>query len=75
MFHVNIRKRVRIAKPGHHRPRDPPSLKPERKVVVISNYATPEIRKHCLALGANEVFDKSTEIDALVDYCRALAAQ
>lgn len=46
----------------------------ERKMVVISNYATPEMRQHCLALGANAVFDKSTEIDALVDYCRALTA-
>jgi DNA-binding NarL/FixJ family response regulator len=44
-----------------------------RKVVVISNYATPEMRKHCLALGADAVFDKSTEIDALVDYCRELS--
>jgi DNA-binding NarL/FixJ family response regulator len=45
----------------------------ERKMVVISNYATPEMRQHCLILGADAVFDKSTEIDALVDYCRALA--
>ncbi|MET0379877.1 MAG: response regulator [Spongiibacteraceae bacterium] len=44
-----------------------------RSLVVISNYATPEMRRHCLALGADAVFDKSTEIDALVDYCRALA--
>ena len=43
-----------------------------RRMVVISNYATPEMRKHCLGLGADEVFDKATEIDALVDYCRAL---
>lgn len=45
-----------------------------RKLVVISNYATPEMRKHCLGLGADAVFDKATEIDALVDYCHALAA-
>lgn len=43
-----------------------------RKLVVISNYATPEMRRHCLSLGADAVFDKSTEIDALVDYCHAL---
>jgi two-component system OmpR family response regulator len=48
---------------------------PERKIVVISNYATPEMRQHCMTLGANAVFDKSTEIDALVDYCRALTAE
>lgn len=45
-----------------------------RKVVVISNYATPEMRRHCLGLGAHAVFDKSTEIDNLVDYCRELAS-
>lgn len=45
---------------------------PERKLVVISNYATPEMRRHCLTLGADAVFDKSTEIDGLVDYCREL---
>lgn len=45
-----------------------------RKLVVLSNYATPEMRRHCLALGVDAVFDKSTEIDALVDYCCALGA-
>jgi DNA-binding NarL/FixJ family response regulator len=29
------------------------------KVVVFSSYATPGIREHCLALGADAVFDKS----------------
>ena len=37
--------------------------------VILSNYATPEMRKTCLQLGAREVFDKSTEIEMLVDYC------
>jgi two-component system, OmpR family, response regulator len=40
-----------------------------RKVVVLSNYATPEIRQRCIQLGADAVFDKSNEIDALVDFC------
>lgn len=40
-----------------------------RKIVVLSNYATPEIRERCFQLGADAVFDKSNEIDALVDYC------
>ncbi len=39
------------------------------KVVVLSNYATPDMRKRCLLLGADAVFDKSNEIDALVEYC------
>jgi DNA-binding NarL/FixJ family response regulator len=43
-----------------------------QKVVVLSNYATPDMRKRCLQLGADAVFDKSNEIDALVDYCMAL---
>jgi DNA-binding NarL/FixJ family response regulator len=37
--------------------------------VVLTNYATPAIRSQCLALGAEAVFDKSSDIDALVAYC------
>ena len=40
-----------------------------RRVVVLSNYATDDMRKRCVQLGADAVFDKSNEIDALVDYC------
>ncbi len=39
---------------------------PER--VVLTNYATPDMRARCLALGAGAVFDKSTELDALVEW-------
>lgn len=42
--------------------------------VVLTNYASPEMRSHCLALGADQVFDKSADIDALVAYCQQLAA-
>lgn len=45
------------------------SRQPHQKMVVLSNYATPDIRKRCVQLGADAVFDKSNEIDALVDYC------
>ncbi len=41
--------------------------------VVLTNYATPEIRNECLSLGAQEVFDKSRDIDALVDFCNRIA--
>jgi DNA-binding NarL/FixJ family response regulator len=41
-----------------------------QKVVVLSNYATADIRQRCEQLGVDAVFDKSNEIDALVDYCR-----
>lgn len=44
----------------------------EQRVVVLSNYATPDMRRRCAQLGADAVFDKSNEIDALVDYCLAL---
>jgi len=40
-----------------------------QKVVVLSNYATADIRQRCIQLGVDAVFDKSNEIDALVDYC------
>jgi DNA-binding NarL/FixJ family response regulator len=42
-------------------------------LVVLSNYATPDIRRKCLELGADRVFDKSNEIDALILYCGRLA--
>lgn len=42
-------------------------------LVVLSNYAAPDMRRTCLALGAERVFDKSTEIEALVAYCAGLA--
>lgn len=47
----------------------------EQRVVVLSNYATPDMRRRCAQLGADAVFDKSNEIDALVDYCLALAGR
>lgn len=45
---------------------------PTHKVVVLSNYATADIRQRCLVMGADAVFDKSNDIEALVDYCLAL---
>ncbi|MEJ6024261.1 response regulator [Ramlibacter sp. PS4R-6] len=45
-----------------------------QRVVVLSNYATPEMRVRCAELGADAVFDKSREIDALVEYCIAQSA-
>ncbi|MDP9898629.1 response regulator transcription factor [Variovorax ginsengisoli] len=46
--------------------------KPSQKVVVVSNYATPDMRRRCLGLGADMVFDKITELDALMAYCVGL---
>ena len=43
----------------------------QQKMVVFSNYTTSEMRLRCAQLGVDAVFDKSTEIDALVNYCAA----
>ena len=43
--------------------------RPTQKMVVLSNHATTDVRWRCAQLGADAVFDKSTEIDALVDFC------
>jgi len=48
---------------------------PSQKMVVLSNHATPEIRWRCAQLGADAVFDKSTQIDDLLLYCAALVSQ
>ncbi|MGJ7491761.1 response regulator [Variovorax sp. ZT4R33] len=44
-----------------------------QRVVVLSNYATLEMRRQAFGLGAHAVFDKSTELDELFAFCRAIA--
>ena len=41
---------------------------------MLSNHATSDMRRRCAQLGADAVFDKSTEIEALVEYCLAVRA-
>ena len=41
--------------------------------VVLSNYVDPEMREKCRALGADRVFDKSRELDELINYCIELS--
>jgi DNA-binding NarL/FixJ family response regulator len=43
--------------------------RPGQKMVVLSNHATQDVRWRCTQLGADAVFDKSTEIEKLVDFC------
>lgn len=43
------------------------------KRVVLTNYATPDMRRRCEQLGADRVFDKSHELDDLIAYCGRLA--
>lgn len=46
--------------------------RPHQRLVVLSNYATADVRARCAQLGVDAVFDKSNEIDALVDFCIGL---
>ncbi|MFO1182272.1 response regulator [Ottowia sp.] len=43
-----------------------------RKVVVLTNYVTPDVRARCHAMGADAFFDKSSDLEALFDYCTQL---
>ncbi len=47
--------------------------RPWQKIVVLTNYATPDIRRRSLALGADAVFDKARELDDFLAYCSAHA--
>ena len=49
-------------------------VQPQRTMVVLSNHATPEMRRRCAELGARKVFDKSNELEALMLYCERLAS-
>ena len=45
-----------------------------QKVVVLTNYATDDIRRRCSELGSDAVFDKSNELDQLLEYCSSVTA-
>ncbi len=49
------------------------ALPQRHKLVVLTNYATQDMRRRCIELGADRVFDKSHEIDDLIQYCGGLA--
>jgi DNA-binding NarL/FixJ family response regulator len=44
-----------------------------RKMVVLTGSADPQVRRSCEAMGADGVFDKALETEAMLDYCVALA--
>lgn len=48
-------------------------LKLTARRVVLSNYATADMRQRCLAMGADQVFDKSSELEELIAYCEKMA--
>ncbi len=43
------------------------------KRVMLTNYASPDMRRRCRELGAHKVFDKSSEVEELIDYCGRVA--
>ena len=47
--------------------------KATQKMVVLTGSASAEIRRRCEAMGADGVFDKAMETEAMLDYCVALA--
>ncbi len=49
------------------------ALRPEIHTVVLTNYASPEVRRRYEQLGARRVFDKSDDLDAMIEYCNQLA--
>jgi DNA-binding NarL/FixJ family response regulator len=42
------------------------------RAVVLSNYISPAIQQHCLALGADAVFHKSHDMERFIAYCAGL---
>jgi len=44
-----------------------------QKMVVLTGTANPEVRRRCEAMGADGVFDKAMETEAMLDYCVKLA--
>jgi DNA-binding NarL/FixJ family response regulator len=46
---------------------------PTRQMVVLTGTANPQVRRQCEEMGADGVFDKSMETEAMLDYCAALA--
>jgi two-component system OmpR family response regulator len=44
-----------------------------QKMVVLTGSADPQVRRHCQEMGADGVFDKAMETEAMLDYCVALA--
>jgi len=47
---------------------------PEQRVVVLSAMVTEEVRARCIAERADAVFDKTSELDQLVNFCQGLGS-
>lgn len=47
--------------------------RPEQRIVVLSNHSSRDVRWRCRQLGADAVFDKSHELEALLAFCAGAA--
>lgn len=45
---------------------------PGQVALVLTNYPTQEIRRRCIELGADGIYDKSLELDAFFERCLAI---
>lgn len=45
------------------------------RCVVLTNYASDDMRARCRELGADRVFDKSSELEELIAYCSEVGNQ
>ena len=45
----------------------------QRYVIVLTNYATAEIRTRAYAAGADAIFDKSTELEPFLSRCEMIS--
>ncbi|MES2508965.1 MAG: response regulator [Pseudomonadota bacterium] len=50
------------------------SRSPRQKVVVLTSYGQKRVLDHCRELGADEIFDKSQDVEKLVEFCKKHAA-
>ena len=48
---------------------------PATSVIMLTNHATPRYRTECLAAGAHDFFDKSTEFEQLLEAVARLSRQ
>jgi DNA-binding NarL/FixJ family response regulator len=44
-----------------------------RQVIVLTGTANPQVRRRCEEMGADGVFDKAMETEAMLDYCAKLS--
>ena len=52
-----------------------PRLGVAARRIVLTNYATEEMRRLCARLGAERVVDKCAQIEELISYCAGLRAR